>query len=224
MSKQATAMADTRGYPFPSSRALWARVYRGLVRLRRLGFRSIDDLVYVRDLSRPLPELRSDAGSSGYLCRPLHPSDQALLVAALGAAKADELVKRLEIAVAVVAISGQELAGYSWMTTKIREREGEAPFLYRIAPPTDWTYGFDTYVLPRFRGRGVAAALKTLQMELARTGGGKFFYVTHDRDNHSVIRLSERLGFTQEGVLTYRRVLGVARINVGALPRGEGTR
>lgn len=213
--------SDTRGYFLPHSTSLLARGSRVALRLGRAIFRAIDDVVYVRDLGRPLPQAIAPRGGEPYVCRPLDPADRSLLAGVFGNDKAETLIARLVAARGVIAVKGGKVAGYSWMTSAVRAEEGEAPFLYRVAPPKGWTYGFDTYVLPENRGLGVAAGLKILQMQMAQADGSKFFYVTHDRLNHSVIRLSERLGFAPKGVLKFRRVLGLRRVDLSALPDGK---
>lgn len=200
------------------SRTDWARWRRIPRRLARLVLCQVTDVVYVLDLGRyrhrerPLP--------SSVVVRPLGHADAALLTAGFGQAKAEDLVRRLSTCYGMLAIVDGKAAGYSWMTPGPRAGEGEAPFFYDVAPQAGWFYFFDTFVRPDARGLGLATHLKHGLIEEARRRGGRHAVATHEASNAAVIHVSEKLGFERTGVMTYRRILGLAFKDLSGLPAG----
>lgn len=200
------------------SRTDWARLRRVPRRLWQLVFREVTDVVYVLDLQRyrsdspPLP--RSVA------VRTLAVTDEPLLAAAFGEAKAAELVARLATCYGMVATVDGRARGYSWMTSEPRAGEGEAPFYYDVAPRAGWFYFFDTFVSGDARGLGLATELKRGLITEALRRGGLHAVATHDANNSAVIHVSEKLGFARTGTMTYRRILGIEHRDLTGLPEG----
>lgn len=187
-------------------RRLWALVHLEIV-----------DVVYVLDIA----DYREGPGPKpGTHVRPLGPEDRAALARAFGDAKASELTARLSTCFATVAFKGDEVVGYSWMTTGPRRGEGEAPFLYDVTPRGGWAYLFDTYVDPKARGLGLATVLKRGLIAEARRRGARRCLATHERSNLAVIHVSEKLGFRLQGLMTFRRILGLTRKDLSGLPEG----
>lgn len=200
------------------SRTDWARLRRIPRRLWRLVFLRVTDVVYVLDLEKYKSQAKPLAASVAV--RPLSRSDASLLVEAFGPVKAQELVTRIDACFGMLATVDGKARGYSWMTSEPRAREGEAPFFYDVSPRAGWFYFFDTFVAADARGLGLATHLKGGLIDEALSRGGRQAVATHEATNAAVIHVSEKLGFTLTGKLTYLRILGLPFKDLDGLPDG----
>lgn len=70
---------------------------------------------------------------------------------------------------------------------------------------SEWTTGF-TGVLPEFRGRGIAMALKLRSIEIAKSLGAEKIITHNDSENEAMLAINVRLGFQkQPGWLQMRK-------------------
>jgi ribosomal protein S18 acetylase RimI-like enzyme len=166
---------------------------------------SITDLVGVNDLRQYDPSKKM-AGNT-FLVRQIVPGDLDKVRADLGVATANRFSDRLTSSKGYIALDGDLIAGWLWITDKMRPKEGVYPFFYKITPPKGSVYIFDGYTVSAARKRGVMKVLvRHLLFEL-KQAGVDYAIFTYDHNNIAIERLLQTHGFSTVGTLTYRRYL-----------------
>lgn len=106
-----------------------------------------------------------------------------------------------------VAWRGRRPIGYVWLSERI-DPDLE---LYPLPLPEDAVYGWDVYVTPDERGRGIAPALIGARLRYARDRGFRTSWRAIAPDNAAsfgAVRKTSRDGMQIVGELSYARVLG----------------
>ncbi len=108
-------------------------------------------------------------------------------------------------------------AGWAFVTTAPRPREGWPPLVYAVTPPPGLAYVFDVFVLPGHRGLGLARELVACCARLAARDGLCGLFLTYSHP--AMARVVSGLGFRRIGTLMYRRVLWMGGKDLSALDR-----
>lgn len=162
-------------------------IHRSLERLRRLGVDLNPYLLFREgkgDTAAPLTDLRSEFPS-----RLLTPDDVPD-VAAVSWATREQLSERVRQGHLCVLTRYQgRVAGYTWADL---HSLNDAACDFVLGPGE--AYLFDAYVVPEFRGRGLAPYLRYACYEELRTLGYHTFYSVSDYFNTPAVRFKRKLG------------------------------
>jgi GNAT superfamily N-acetyltransferase len=179
----------------------------------RLIYLRVDDRVVIHTLK----DLTSLTLSADWQLMEFGEALEAGLVRNLGFEKIREFQNRRHHARSIVAVKNNQCCGYLWLTSERRTQEGEEPFFYSINPNSSECYIFDFYIDPSCRGSGLGVVMMQECLKLAKSLKYKQVFLTHDRLNEAMERLTNRLKFRSIGSVSYTRVLGVSWKDLAAL-------
>ena len=160
-------------------------------------------LVVVQDLAE-LDDLRPPAGIE---IRPLQPEDWPALRSVANRRMLRRFLKAIQHGrTAFVAWRGDRPVGYTWLSTAIRPDLE----MYPIPLPPGGSYGWNLYVSPEERSRGLGSALLSARLHHSRNLGFQTGWRVVDPENRAVLRTIEKTGGSQHvaGELKYVRIFG----------------
>ncbi len=200
-----------------SGPACLAWLAKAASRAARLVFRRERNTLAVLDL-RGDAAARLPGPADGVSCREMVPDDlETAGFACFGSERLKRARDRFGASRGVlVSVSGRP-AGWAFVTTAPRPREGWPPFVYAVTPPSGTAYVFDVFVVPGHRGLGLGRELVACCARLAAKDGLWGLFLTYSHP--AMARIVSGMGFRQAGTLWYRRVLWRVRTDVSALDR-----
>jgi GNAT superfamily N-acetyltransferase len=200
---------------------MFTLLHRILRRLRDALYTAVSDYVRVRDLSDGIP--LSIRLKDGDVIKKICAESIAALRIRFPSAIVDDFQTRAKDSQGFVAYSGSNAVGYIWVSLNPRNCEGEPPFTYQIVPATDQAYLYDLKIDPIARGRGLGAAMMSSGINWAIENNAKTIIFTTGFDNEPVHRLTQLLGFSDIGLIHFKRILGFSLKNLQALSLATNT-
>jgi len=103
-----------------------------------------------------------------------------------------------------VALDGDEIVGYAWFSDQ--PGHVEARFRYDVPIPEDAIYGYDAFIKPEYRLRGVWLQLQKYLWEAAHEMGRRSVLTLVDYGNDASLKSHLRLGYRVVRIVTFIRI------------------
>jgi len=109
---------------------------------------------------------------------------------------------------AVLKSKPSEVIAWAWSCDKLRKDEGARGFHYDVHPKKGSVYIFDVMSVPTKRNIGAMTFLLSKILEDNLQQGFKKAFLTHNKQNKAMEKITSKLGFSNVGQISYRRLFG----------------